>query len=978
MEDAAPPLSLDQVESLILSLYRPSPPDVIAATQASLSQFQGSPQAWPMIHSLLERPDEKVRFFGALTIIIKLNKESSSLRDVDANELLVRLVGWYLDALGQAHCPLVSRKLSSAVATHFIHFHRLWPRYVHHLTVCLASRQSHSPNAIDDTVDTAAALGNLQPGQLQAALWVVTSVMEDVSRIDLNTNKGLYDATLQTVTDAVALMATSFTAQNSSPATHGDSTRCLQSWVWFAQRASSGDTPIVNSLKPLAEAVIVSLSVEDLFDSSSDLLVDILSNCPSLLTHKHYEYMASLFEGPWAQERYRRLLQGDFEFDSMRFGQLLLAFGEAKAEALMQSIDESSQRFLAMLCGLLAAKGFPVMEDKIFVSALEFWSTFTETLADMVHFDQDESSALWAPSAITHVLEAVSNAWHKITYPPSEELNQWDSSDRVGFHDARKDVVDLLQSAYSIVGPRLVMNFANLTLSALASSAWLPLEAAAFCLGGLADCGTEDPRFDQALTSVFASPLFSILQTHDYRVHPRTRQTCLSLIEQYTDYFERNVDLLAPALRLLFDMLREQSMAASASKSILQLCSSCRHHLHNETDGFLDEYKYSLVSERRLDCSSSEKVLGAIACIAQAIPETGQRYIACARILELIESDVNLARELAAASDSGRVPCQGLRCYGNLADEPPALHIGLGALRGLVSVGRGFQSPSEPPIDLEAEGRYSIISGGFVPLHEKIVGLVMGLEDAFGRSSEVTELICSLLRCGFSETDPGPFVFQPETVARFLTSHMGDTPRIGLLVSTGCSFVSSMHSHGSPDRQKILAALIGWVAGLLKHMSEPESDPELAQNGVEFASRVLARSPATVLGLQPVDAVEFLFMFTIRVLDGKEPLPKGAAAEFWTTFVGLKSDDPKLQEAIKGVMEALGPLLTQSLARNIGGNASRSELDKLSEPVKKLVSSEQKTLFVTKLISLRGSRATNQVIRDFWLSARGSNFAYVS
>lgn len=28
-----------------------------------------------MIHSLLERPDEKVRFFGALTIIIKLNKE---------------------------------------------------------------------------------------------------------------------------------------------------------------------------------------------------------------------------------------------------------------------------------------------------------------------------------------------------------------------------------------------------------------------------------------------------------------------------------------------------------------------------------------------------------------------------------------------------------------------------------------------------------------------------------------------------------------------------------------------------------------------------------------------------------------------------------------------------------------------------------------------------------------------------------------
>lgn len=593
----------------------------------------------------------------------------------------------------------------------------------------------------------------------------------------------------------------------------------LQSWVWFAQRAASGDAPVVNTLKPLVEAVIASLSVEDLFDSSAELLVDLLSNCPSLLTQKHYEYMARLFEAPWAQERYCRLLQGDFEFDSMQFGQLVLAYGEAKVEALMQSSDEPSQRFLDLLCGLLAAKGFPVVEDKIFVSAVEFWSTFTETLADMVHSDQDEPSAPWAPLAISHALKAVSNAWQKITYPASDEFNRWDSSERIGFYDARKDVVDLLQSAYTIVGPQLAMNFANLTLSALASSSWLPLEAAAFCLGGLADCGKEDARFDQALTSVFASPLFSILQAHDSHVHSRTRQTCLSLIEQYTDYFERNVDFLAPALRLLFAMLCEQSMAASASRSILRLCSSCRHHLYAETEGFLDEYR-SLLSGKRLDCLSNEKVLGAIACIAQAIPDTTQRYLACARILELIEGDVELARALVTASDPSSVPCQGLRCFANLGEEPSALHVALGALRGLVSVGRGFQSPSEPPLDLDADNcRPYTLGADLAPLHGKIMGLVLRLSDTFGRNSEVTELICSLLRCGFSETDPGPFVFHPETVAKFLMSHTGETPRIGLLVSTGCSFMSSMHSHECPDRQKILAALLGWVVGLLKQMS---------------------------------------------------------------------------------------------------------------------------------------------------------------
>jgi hypothetical protein len=36
-------------------------------------------------------------------------------------------------------------------------------------------------------------------------------------------------------------------------------------------------------------------------------------------------------------------------------------------------------------------------------------------------------------------------------------------------------------------------------------------------------------------------------------------------------------------------------------------------------------------------------------------------------------------------------------------------------------------------------------------------------------------------------------------------------------------------------------------------------------------------------------------------------------------------------------LQHLGPLLSQALIYNIGGNAARSELDKLSEPVKRLI-----------------------------------------
>lgn len=100
---------------------------------------------------------------------------------------------------------------------------------------------------------------------------------------------------------------------------------------------------------------------------------------------------------------------------------------------------------------------------------------------------------------------------------------------------------------------------------------------------------------------------------------------------------------------------------------------------------------------------------------------------------------------------------------------------------------------------------------------------------------------------------------------------------------------------------------------------------------------------------------------------------------------------------------SLGPLVARTLMENIGGNAARSELDKLSDPLKKLITNqvhaqqwlqealfrddfpgnkcvgaEEKMLFLKKVVGLRGARQTNQVVREFWMACRGSNFAYAS
>ncbi len=103
---------------------------------------------------------------------------------------------------------------------------------------------------------------------------------------------------------------------------------------------------------------------------------------------------------------------------------------------------------------------------------------------------------------------------------------------------------------------------------------------------------------------------------------------------------------------------------------------------------------------------------------------------------------------------------------------------------------------------------------------------------------------------------------------------------------------------------------------------------------------------------QPQAALEFLFMFTLKTLTGKDPLPKAVAADFWvniilcyilltnigqTSFVSLGQHPDFSDLDITKTMEHFGPILAETLIYNFSGNAARSELDKLCEPLRRLV-----------------------------------------
>ncbi|KAH8712487.1 Importin beta-like protein [Beauveria bassiana] len=179
----------ERVEQLIISLYQPNPPEVIASTQAALARIQSLPQAWTLSKELLSRRDEKVQFFGVLTIIIKLNTQSASISDEEAIELLICLIGWYVNLIRQAESRLVTRKLVSALSTFFLRYHTIWPRFLDHIGVCLANNQVCYPDTVEPSLQMCHMIEMLGQRQMQALLWVATHVVEDVLRLDPNSAK---------------------------------------------------------------------------------------------------------------------------------------------------------------------------------------------------------------------------------------------------------------------------------------------------------------------------------------------------------------------------------------------------------------------------------------------------------------------------------------------------------------------------------------------------------------------------------------------------------------------------------------------------------------------------------------------------------------------------------------------------------------------------------------------------------------------
>ncbi|KAH8598068.1 armadillo-type protein [Bisporella sp. PMI_857] len=996
INDGALPTSFQEVEASIIQMYQPGAK--VSHLQEKLQKLQRSPEGWQLAQTLLNSKEEVVRFFGALTFTVKLNTDSSSLTDSDVHALLQSLIIWLIRSLEKGEGVLVIRKLCSTLAAFFIQFSTTWTRCLKHILYCLCLNQAVPYSNLTDAPETALLVQNISNEKAIIVFWFISTLVEDVGKMDSSSMKThrYHQQVVPNVNDVVPLIERYATNSNAGVDVkcRQEAMKCFQAWVSYSHRAFIDDEVVLDPLKSLTKHAIIALVDDTLYEITIELISDILSNYSKFLEKDDIALLYSLFGSQWAQERYQRLVNGDFDFDSIQFGLFMIAFGDANVEELAQKAgtEPQCQQLLTALGGLLGAEGYAVNDDKIFVPALEFWSTFVECMVDVIYSSDGGKHPLWFSAASEHVMQAVRKCWLKIQFPPPNVFDSWDSVDQTGFKDARRDVCDLLEQFYLISDISLLNVFIDYSQQSIATRSWTELEASLYCLSMLSDCIRNHTQEDEYLHRVFDPSLVSLLTSHQ-DIPVRTSYVFLSLIREYSEYFERYTGILPQVLNIVFASAVNPYLAKNASWAIKELCSKCRTILVPELGVFLQQL--ANMSSFSLDSHVKEGIIQGIASIVQAIGTEEGKVAPLEQLLHFIEADVDQCLRLISSYLSSHPgPNSALPATNSPNDYNTACELDVAALRCLAAVADGLQVPTDIPVDLEKKASRSTfwISGGGSIIQQRILSIINKSYDALSNRSDVIEAICRVFRGGFRELDPGPFVFTSATVAQVLLKANLQTPSLGHFISAAGSLISS-HMYDE-ENENVADVLLKWNNHLLQSLAEPSNDPDIAQRGVELLSHFVSTYPGILLS-QDSSILEIVFVFTLKALTGSDPLPKYSSAEFWTTFVGLQDLAVPLQLAIDSALLELGPLLSKALIHNFGGNAARSELDRLCEPLKKLVvrqmrsknwletallnedfpsdkvTTKDKTIFLQKIISLRGAKGTAQVVRDFWLTCRG-------
>ena len=243
-----------------------------------------------------------------------------------------------------------------------------------------------------------------------------------------------------------------------------------------------------------------------------------------------------------------------------------------------------------------------------------------------------------------------------------------------------------------------------------------------------------------------------------------------------------------------------------------------------------------------------------------------------------------------------------------------------------------------------------------------------------------------------------------------------DNPSIDNAMACATSYLATVNSQDiRSSTSGILYAVISNDQHILSQfqLTRQFANSNFPSASLDFLGRCFGKWGKVWFDMQnSQETVGVAMELGLIVMADADTLPRRSAAAFFAAFVGFTGPGTGLEgEAhirMRSVLEAFGPQVLSLLLRLLGGDCARSELESLSETLKRFMQKqpmltkavfreaikpesgvltekalkattlEQRNRFVAQIEALRGARKTNEIVKDFWIACRGSGFGYIA
>lgn len=733
-------------------------------------------------------------------------------------------------------------------------------------------------------------------------------------------------------------------------------------------------------------------------DAVLEVLTGMAQSAPQYFNKIRAGVIDSIIESKQAAIWVAALRDGDFNLDAIRYPEFLVSLVELEDLSSPEYfVNQKLSKIVPILHLLLQCNGPAGVDDVVCSMVLEAFSQIAEGFTDWTGKHAGDESMKSLLATVCH------SCLSKVQYPP-EEMNEstqtWDASDRSKSKDFRQDVEDFILSSFSSLGSTLFGDIASLVTDDSRDS-WESFEAGLFCLGILSESMASDTDFyDSVVSPLFRTGRWNAIVQNTTPVPSRARHGAINYISRNTSYLQRHQEHLLPCLNFLFSCLQSQASTSAASRAIHTLCAKHRSTLI----AALPQFIMTLTQLPPVPTEDKQRLFGAVAAIIQAIPVEERKLPPLAEILDMLVCDFETLVSLARSN------------------QEDALAKALDLLQCLAAVSKGLRAPAEVPVNLDSEGDPSSQywkTGPGKSLQDAAVTLSQRTlyMSTFRFDEQVIAAACDFIRAGYTESDPSPFKFPPDVSIVFFSLIVNlPHPNLNVVMAAASAFLASSEPDSLGNAfTMLITTVISAQQALLSAVAEQkqQDDHDFTYSSLDFFVRLLPKWGGCLFSISDYgEQFQVLFEFALAALENPDTLPRRSSASFWAAFFelgGYPAIDALPTSAsatLVALVQQYSVSFTAVLVRLLGGECARSELDILSESLRKFVSKQAQLArrllgeavkedagvlteralgavdlaarmrFVGQVDALRGGKKTNEIVREFWIACRGNAFGY--